>query len=54
MSLGNKRILIAVGGLLAVAASLYFNFIMPFGFANWVSLGVAGIFLFLLRRISRP
>lgn len=52
MSLGNKRILIALVGLLAIAASLYFNFIMPFGVANWVFLGVAGVFLFWLRRIN--
>lgn len=54
MPLGNKRILIALVGLLAIAASLYFNFIMPFGYANWIFLGVAGIFLFWLRRISKP
>jgi hypothetical protein len=53
MSLSHKRILIALGGLLAIGASLYFNFILPFGLVGWAFLLVGGLFLFWLGRVDR-
>jgi hypothetical protein len=54
MSMSQKRALLALAGLIAACASLYFNFIMPFGLISWAFLLVAGLFVFLLGRVGRP
>jgi hypothetical protein len=53
MSIGQKRVVLALAGLLAACASLYFNFSMPFGLISWAFLLVAGLFVFLLGRVGR-
>jgi hypothetical protein len=45
------RIGLALAGLVAVGASLFFNFQNPFGIWNWIGLAVAVVFLVASRRV---